>query len=135
MLYNRRMKLVRNIVSGITTLTQYLDVLANHSHTLHPDYCPRCGFNSLSFHGSYGRKPDRQGNSKTTMNEIPIMRYACLGCGKTCSTLPECLAPQRWYLWSLQQAVLVYLFKKNRYERPMQNSILADARLPAGMSG
>ena len=135
MLYNRSMKLVRNIISGITTLTQYLDVLANDPQKLHPDFCPRCGFNSLTFHGSYDRKSDRQGNSGTTMNPIPIMRYACLGCAKTCSTLPECLAPKRWYLWWVQQAVLLYLLKKNRYERPTRNSILADGQLPAGMSG
>lgn len=110
------MSFVRNIAKGIKTIPEYLKVVGNDPNRLHPDHCPRCGFNKLQFHGSYNRKPDRSGNSATTLNPVPIMRYACLGCAKTCSTLPECIAPRRWYLWSIQQAVLIFLFKKNQFE-------------------
>jgi hypothetical protein len=36
-------------------------------------------------------------------NPVPIPRYCCAGCGQTCSRLPECIAPRRWYNWLLQQ--------------------------------
>lgn len=115
------MSFVRNIAKGIKTISEYLEVIKNNPERLHPDYCPRCGFNELHFHGSYDRKPDREGNAETTLNPVPIMRYACLGCHQTCSTLPECIAPRRWYLWSIQQAVLVFLFKKNHFVQLILN--------------
>ena len=35
------------------------------------------------------------------------------GCRRTCSRLPLCIAPRRWYDWALQQVVLQNLFDGN----------------------
>ncbi len=35
--------------------------------------------------------------------DIPIPRSLCIACGHTFSTLPECIAPARWYPWAIQQ--------------------------------
>lgn len=37
------------------------------------------------------------------MNDIPIPRFQCAHCKRTFSTLPECIAPHRWYPWIIQQ--------------------------------
>jgi hypothetical protein len=43
------------------------------------------------------------------MNPIPVPRFFCQGCRQTCSRLPECIAPRRWYGWTVQQVVLLWL--------------------------
>jgi hypothetical protein len=37
---------------------------------------------------------------------VPILRYCCSACRRTCSRLPRCIAPRRWHDWSVQQGVL-----------------------------
>jgi len=58
--------------------------------------------NRLWRHGCYFRKADRDG----PLNPITIPRFSCYGCRHTCSRLPQCIAPRRWYGWTLQQQVL-----------------------------
>jgi len=43
------------------------------------------------------------------LNPVSIPRLFCQGCRQTCSRLPECVAPKRWYGWALQQVVLLCL--------------------------
>ena len=71
-----------------------------------PACCPHCQSPVLWGHGSYPRKPDREGNP--TLNPIPILRFYCPSpsCGRTCSVLPECIAPRRWYPWKTQENCL-----------------------------
>jgi hypothetical protein len=45
------------------------------------------------------------------MNPVSIPRFYCQGCRQTCSRLPECIAPRRWYEWAVQQVVLLWLLK------------------------
>lgn len=42
---------------------------------------------------------------------MPILRYCCSACRRTCSRLPQCITPRRWYDWSVQQGVLERLLK------------------------
>jgi hypothetical protein len=60
-------------------------------------------------HGFYARKADRQPTSAESMNPVFIPRFLCQGCRHTCSRLPECIAPRRWYDWAVQQVVLLWL--------------------------
>ena len=55
-------------------------------------------------HGRYYRKADLEHRGEANANPVPIPRYCCAGCGQTCSRLPECIAPRRWYNWLLQQS-------------------------------
>lgn len=76
-----------------------------------PTRCPnpKCGLTGLWYHGTYVRKGDRDSGK---LNPIPIDRYRCgrkEGCGKTCSRLPSCLPPRRWWDWAKQVAVLTVL--------------------------
>ena len=94
------------IVASIISLQQHLDSLANNPIIYRPRVCPHCSFGQLWCHGCYERKADRTGSALDSLNPIPIPRYLCRGCHQTCSRLPECIAPRRWYNWSFQQMVL-----------------------------
>ena len=98
-----------HIVSEIVTLIQYLSVLKNNLETLRPDRCASCGKLHPWIHGGYSRKADRFCDGNKFLNPVTVLRFYCSGCGKTCSVLPECISPRRWYLWEVQQTVLVLL--------------------------
>jgi transposase-like protein len=94
------------IVSLIASLRQHLEELERAPAAYRPPRCPHCGLAGLWEHGCYMRKADRDTGD---LNSIPVPRFLCRGCRRTCSTLPSCLPPRRWYLWSVQQAVLLGL--------------------------
>lgn len=95
------------ILSDILSLTQYL-VTVQMKEFSDTGRCPHCGNATLWHHGYYYRKPDRSTDTQS-LNPLPIQRYFCPNCKKTCSALPECLPPRRWYLWQIQQAALTLL--------------------------
>lgn len=97
------------IVPQILCLSQHLISFAKEPWLFRPDRCPSCGMaGSLWGHGSYDRKANRARVSGPP-GFIPIPRFYCKQCKRTCSRLPECLPPRRWYLWTIQQQLLVYL--------------------------
>ncbi len=75
-----------------------------------PKRCPHCDRAGLWCHGYYTRKADRENGG--TFNPTPIARFLCpwQACRRSCSVLPECIPPRRWYLWSVQQTMLLLLF-------------------------
>ena len=98
------------IVSGITTLNQHIDTLLSTPDIYRPRCCSKCGHGILWSHGYYFRKAVRglafdDGSQKP----IPIPRYFCFSCQRSCSRLPECIPPRRWYSWQSQQRALQYL--------------------------
>jgi transposase-like protein len=95
------------IVANIFSLVQHKKTLKAESEQYRPSYCPYCGKAGLWPHGTYPRKADRQSGADESLNPILIPRFFCPGCQKTCSTLPECIPPNRWYLWEIQQAALL----------------------------
>jgi hypothetical protein len=97
------------IVSEITDLNQYLSVLNEAVESLRPKCCIHCGMANPRHHGHYDRKADRENPKSTSLNPIPILRFYCPHCKHTCSVLPECIPPRRWYLWSVQHMVLLLL--------------------------
>lgn len=101
-----------SIVSGILSLTQYLTSLETTPKLYYLECCPHpdCGKSGLWRHGFRFRKSDREHDEQSTMNPIPILRLYCPSCGHTCSLLPECIPPFRWYLWLIQQAAIKLYF-------------------------
>lgn len=97
---------MRRIVIGITSLEQHLQMLSQNPEVYRPHSCPDCGFGKLWVHGNYDRKADRIGVGEDNLNPIPIPRYRCAGCWCTCSRVPECIAPRRWYNWIVQAVCL-----------------------------
>ena len=99
------------ILAGIHSLIQHLQQLNSNPEAYRPERCPQCGGAKLWSHGRYQRHADRENNGKNSLNTISIPRFVCAqdNCGKTCSVLPECIPPRRWYLWSVQQAMLILL--------------------------
>ena len=79
------------------------------TQTLRPEQCPHCGKSFPHHHGYYPRKADRQNSAENSLNPIPIFRFRCDFCKRTCSVLPECIPPRRWYLWIVQQAALLLI--------------------------
>lgn len=98
---------MRNIVPKIISLSQYLDIQHNNPNLLRPSCCPHCGDEVLWGHGCYERKANRK-NVINIFDPILIHRYFCPRCHRTCSTIPECLPHNKWYLWDIQQIVLIF---------------------------
>ncbi len=96
---------MRPILTGITSLTQHLLTLLFFPDAYRPKQCPNCGKNKLWHHGRYYRQPDRNSPAKKSLNPMPILRFKCPECRHSCSVLPECIPPKRWYLWEIQQVV------------------------------
>lgn len=94
------------ILPEIATLTQHLDTFYSDPERYRPDACPCCNLARPWAHGFYTRKADRPPSGQGQLNPIPIPRFLCPHCRRTCSRLPECIPPRRWYLWVVQQAVL-----------------------------
>ncbi len=99
---------MHRIVAGIPTLKHHCDTLARDPERYRPTQCPHCGLGHPWHHGHYTRKADRTTSGQE--NPVPIPRFFCPGCGHTCSRLPSCVAPRRWYGWALQQMVLLLLW-------------------------
>lgn len=96
---------MQRIVAGITALEEHVEAIRETPEVYRPKCCPHCGVKEVHRHGSYERKADR-GPTLSGLNPIRILRYRCTQCRHTCSRLPECIPPRRWYLWSVQQRVL-----------------------------
>ena len=103
---------IRPILPSLLTLIQHIQTLNLTPYEYTPKECPYCHSKKLWNHGCYTRKPDKtnEGPDNSNLNPVPIPRYLCpqKDCGRTCSTLPECLPPRRWYQWSVQEQVLRY---------------------------
>ncbi len=94
---------MRPILSDILTFRQHLYALEQSPLLYRPSHCPYCDGTVIWSHGVYYRKPDRLNFKEDSMNDIPIPRSICVACSHTFSTLPECIAPSRWYPWAIQQ--------------------------------
>lgn len=100
---------MHRIVASITTLEQHMQAAASGFLAYRPASCPNCHSCKLLCHGFYYRKADRKPQASKCLNPVPIARYLCPVCAHTCSRLPLCIAPRRWYNWMLQQTVLLLL--------------------------
>jgi hypothetical protein len=97
---------MQRIVASVTTLDRHLEAVAKGGDHYRPQACPHCRLAGLWGHGCYHRKADRSAGSGASRNPVPVLRYLCRGCLRTCSRLPLCIAPRRWYDWAVQQVVL-----------------------------
>lgn len=100
---------MRTIVPDILNLAQHAKVLEEEPKRYHPDHCAHCGHLILWQHGYYPRKSDREHSIQESLNPVLIPRFFCPNCKRTCSVLPECIPPRRWYLWIKQQKILLQL--------------------------
>ena len=94
------------IVASVTTLLQHVEAIKQMPEIYRPLACPHCGIKIVWQHGYYTRKADRRPLGECSLNPVPIPRYCCSACRRTCSRLPRCIAPRRWHDWSVQQGVL-----------------------------
>ena len=101
------------ILAGIRSLAEHLHTLHVNPEAYRPEQCPACAHATVWSHGCYTRQSDRQDLGVPCLNPVPILRFFCPSCRSTCSVLPEVIPPRRWYLWSVQQAVLLLLLAGN----------------------
>lgn len=99
---------MQRIVEGIASLAQHLVAVVTDPEQYRPSACPHCRRAGVWRHGCYHRKADR-GAGAESLNPVPVLRFFCPACVGTCSRLPACIAPWRWYDWAVQQAVLLLL--------------------------
>jgi transposase-like protein len=100
---------MHRIVPGILSLEQHLRLVVEALDEYRPSHCPHCQSGRPWGHGCYWRKADRRANSAASLNPVAVPRFCCRSCERTCSRLPECIAPRRWFDWAVQQAVLLLL--------------------------
>jgi len=100
---------MRRIVASIAPLEQHVEAVQETPGLYRPLCCPHCGVKVVWQHGFYYRKADRRTQGEASLNPVPIRRYCCSVCRHTCSRLPLCIAPRRWYDWAVQQGVLIQL--------------------------
>jgi len=100
---------MQRIVGGIASLAQHIETVASDPEQYRPPACPHCGRAGVWRHGCYHRKADRGAGGEESLNPVAVLRYLCGACARTCSRLPACIAPRRWWDWAVQQAVLVLL--------------------------
>lgn len=100
---------MNRIVASIVSLAEHLIAVATDPEQYRPGACPHCRRAGVWRHGCYHRKADRGTGGGESRNPVPVLRFLCLACARTCSRLPACIAPRRWYDWAVQQAVLVLL--------------------------
>ena len=110
------------IVPNIDSLELHQKLLNSNPERYRPAHCPSCQSSNIWSHGHYLRKPDRGLKSGGRFNPMMILRYFCAKCGKTCSRLPQCIAPRRWYIWFVQQWVLKALLKGGSLNEISQKS-------------
>jgi len=94
------------IVAGIRSLLQHLKIIGSGAADYDRKDCGYCGKSGLWRHGTRYRKVACDREQNTSGDPIPILRKYCPSCKRTCSLLPECLPPLRWYLWQVQEAAL-----------------------------
>jgi hypothetical protein len=104
---------MHRIVATITSLEQHARAVAQQPELYRPAACSQCGLSAPWCHGHYRRKADRRTvAADESFNPVTILRFRCRdrkACGATCSRLPACIAPRRWYVWATQQLVLLCL--------------------------
>jgi len=98
---------MNRIVGSIASLAQHLVTVLTDPEQYRPAACPHCGYARVWRHGCYHRKADRSRGG--AHDPVAVLRFLCAACPQTCSRLPACLAPRRWYDWAVQQAVLLLL--------------------------
>lgn len=103
---------MNRILSANPSLLQHILQVHHSPQTYRPCACPHCGLAGLWLHGIYVRKADRSGAVDDSLNPVPVCRFLCHGCGRTCSRLPLAMTPRRWYDWEVQQRVLVWLLSE-----------------------
>jgi len=101
------------ILAGIRSLHQHIKQLCAQPSDYEPEQCPHCNYSGLWQHGCYFRKSDREGAG---LGLISIPRFLCSNCRRTCSTLPECIPPRRWYLWQLQETLILLLLQGQSFK-------------------
>lgn len=116
------------VIHGIHGIKQHQVCFVQEPERYRPARCPHCELKgTLWRHGSYTRKSDRENPADKTLNPVKIQRYFCKACKKTCSALPECICPRRWYIWAIQQVVLEkYLAGQSIYR--LSESVLPSRR-------
>ena len=103
---------MHRILASITSLEAHAAALASGCEAYRPHNCPHCQGCKLWGHGCYHRKADRRHGAGGSLNPVAIARYLCAACLHTCSRVPLCIAPRRWYDWSVQQVVLLLLLAR-----------------------
>ena len=99
---------MHRIVASITSLDDHLEAVRTNHEVYRPLNCPHCGVTRLWGHGCYYRKGERC-TGGATRELVPVLRFLCRRCVRTCSRLPLFICPRRWYCWAMQQAVLLLL--------------------------
>ncbi len=98
---------MHRIVASITCLEAHAAALTAGCEAYRPLNCPHCNGCKLWGHGYYERKADREPGGRGSLNPVAIARFLCAACLHTCSRLPLCIVPRRWYNWAAQQLVLM----------------------------
>lgn len=95
------------IIKEYRSLEQYQQTVHFNPDALKPDQCDHCGCEHLWCNGQYERAISGRDKNKTKAEAIDILRFKCSRCRIHYSVLPSIVSLLRWYLWCMQQWVLL----------------------------
>ena len=97
------------IIREYPSIDKYNDDATHNPTKMKPDACVICGSTEFVLNGFYPRKSEKRGKDTHIKNgELGVRRMKCKGkCAKSYSILPSIIPPLRWYLWCMQQLVLM----------------------------
>ena len=97
------------IICDYSSIDHYMDDAKNNPTKLYPESCINCGSTDFVLNGFYPRKSENRGKDIQIKNgTLEIRRCKCKGvCAGSYSILPSIIPPLRWYLWCMQQLVLM----------------------------
>ena len=99
------------IIKPYSSINDYISDATNNPEALYPERCECCGSTRFSLNGFYERKSEGRGKEVHVKNgELKIRRLKCKGmCGISYSILPSLIPRLRWYLWCMQQFIIMLL--------------------------
>jgi len=95
------------IIKEYGTVNQYRDDVKYHPENLKPQACDNCGCNHFWKNGDYERAITGRDKDKSNSEVVDIIRFKCSFCHENYSVLPSMIPLFRWYLWCMQQWVLL----------------------------
>lgn len=97
------------IAGSIASLAEHLIAVVANDDLYRPEACLHCRRAGVGRHGCCHRKAGRTAGAAVSLNPVPVLRFLCRACARSCPRLPACIAPRRRYDWVVQQAVLLLL--------------------------
>ena len=99
--------MMTQLIKEYATIDQYNQDVKEYPDNLKPKECNNCGCHHFWFNGHYERAISGRDQNKNHFDNVYIIRFKCSRCHDHYSILPSIIPLLRWYLWCMQQWVIL----------------------------